>query len=81
MVVVMANLKVICNVCLETLRRVPRQAASVAGTLKMQGYYINAVSTYHDVLFHVMGNDDAFFFFHFCAFLLASHNFILLVCT
>jgi hypothetical protein len=58
----MENLKVNCSMCLEILRRVPRQAVSVPGTLKMQGSYINAVSTYHNALFHVMENEDAFDF-------------------
>jgi len=32
----MANLKVNCSICLEILRRFPRQAVSVPGTFQMQ---------------------------------------------
>lgn len=55
----MANLKVNCSMCLEILRRFPSQAVSVPGTFQMQCYNINAVSTYHNVLSRVMGNEDA----------------------
>jgi len=73
----MANLKVNCSMCLEILRRFPRQAVSVPGTFQMQCCNINAVSAYHNVLSHVMGNEDAPSpSFTFSAFLLASHGFI-----
>jgi len=77
----MANLKVNCSICLEILRRFTRQAVSVPGTFQMQCCNINAVSSYHNVLSHVMGNEDASPPFTFSAFLLASHGFISSVST
>jgi len=78
----MANLKVNCSMCLQILRRFPRQAVSLPGTFQMQCYNINAMSAYHNVLSHVMGNEDASPLpFTYSAFLLASHGFISSVST
>lgn len=80
----MANLKVNCSMCLEILRRFPRQAISVPGTFQMQCHNINAVSAYHNVLSHVMGNEDSpvlptllsvlFFWLAMVLFLQSLHN-------